>query len=88
MGGKPRANPPVCWYCDRRLAQGGYSYVTVKAEDGHEHPMHRDCARKWTRGERPSSREVERPTVHDLRVDEATDSLPCALTTCPLEPTR
>jgi len=39
-----RANPPICWLCDRPLAGGGYQY-TVIVEDGHEHPAHVDCAR-------------------------------------------
>lgn len=40
---KPRANPPVCWICGRRLYGGGYFYVLVDGEDGHQHPAHASC---------------------------------------------
>jgi hypothetical protein len=39
----PRANPPICWVCDRQLYAGGRCYELVAAEDGHEHPVHRAC---------------------------------------------
>jgi hypothetical protein len=39
----PRANPPICWVCDRQLYAGGRCYEIVVAEDGNEHPIHRAC---------------------------------------------
>lgn len=41
---QPKANPPICWICDRRLYAGGRAYVIIVGEDGHEHPVHRQCA--------------------------------------------
>lgn len=47
---KPRANPPLCWLCDRRL-WSPRKYVLVVAEDGREHPAHTFCAELNRRGE-------------------------------------
>lgn len=38
-----RANPPVCWVCDRRL-WNPFSYVVVTDPDGKTHPVHNICA--------------------------------------------
>jgi hypothetical protein len=43
MALRPRANPPICWLCDRRLAYGGRRYKLVLDLDGHEHPAHVWC---------------------------------------------
>lgn len=41
---QPRANPPICWLCDRPLHGGGRVYAEVVDDDGHEHPAHKNCA--------------------------------------------
>lgn len=45
---KPRANPPLCWECDKLLYGGGrfYELVTV---DGVERPVHGDCKKRMER---------------------------------------
>ncbi len=43
---KPRANPPICWVCDKRLYGGGRFYETVADEAGHQHPAHVSCAKR------------------------------------------
>ena len=42
---KKRANPPVCWICDRKLYAGGWQYELIEDEAGNEHPVHVSCAR-------------------------------------------
>lgn len=37
-----RANPPICWICDRKLFAGGRSFVLISDN----RPAHRDCAEK------------------------------------------
>ena len=41
---KPRANPPICWVCDRKLSHGGWRYATVQDVSGRPHPAHGHCA--------------------------------------------
>lgn len=38
----PRANPPICWLCDKALHAGGRSYVIVEGN----HPAHKFCAQR------------------------------------------
>ena len=38
----PRANPPVCWLCDKRLYSGGRMYV-MREVDGVMRPCHGHC---------------------------------------------
>lgn len=46
---QPRANPPICWTCNKRLYAGGRIYVLVEDEDGNQHPAHKNCAVKESR---------------------------------------
>lgn len=43
---RPKANPPICWLCDRRL-WNPRAYVLVRAEDGRQHPAHHSCAERY-----------------------------------------
>ena len=38
-----RANPPICWICDRRLCSNGWVYETVVDEEGRKRPVHVAC---------------------------------------------
>lgn len=42
---QPKANPPICWGCDRKLHGGGRFYVLVEVlgVDG-PRPFHKGCA--------------------------------------------
>ena len=42
---KVRANPPVCWLCDKKLDGAGWWYGLIVGEDGNKHPAHRHCIR-------------------------------------------
>lgn len=50
----PRANPPICWGCDRKLHGGGRFYVLVEVAgvDG-PRPFHKSCAPKPPRLDDP-----------------------------------
>lgn len=39
-----RANPPICYICDRKLYAGGWSYELAEEEEGVYRPAHRACA--------------------------------------------
>ncbi len=41
---QPRANPPICWICDKRLYGGGRCYDLI-AVDGQAdpRPVHKTC---------------------------------------------
>lgn len=44
-----RANPPVCFECGRKLAQGGWQYVVIKLVTDTKTftaPAHRICAKE------------------------------------------
>ncbi len=43
---QPKANPPICWICDRKLYGGGKYYWIVQGLDDREHPAHVGCAKK------------------------------------------
>lgn len=52
-----RANPPVCWLCDRRLWHP-FSYVLVTDDDGTTHPAHESCAKRPTPTAQPTTRDT------------------------------
>jgi hypothetical protein len=39
---KPKANPPICWECGKKLYGGGRFYEVVNV-DGYDRIVHRDC---------------------------------------------
>lgn len=55
-----RANPPICWVCDRMLAGGGWHYKMVTDPLGNEHPAHVGC------NPVPSLTAIPRPRSADL----------------------
>lgn len=47
----PKANPPLCWECNRLLYGGGRIYHTVEV-DGIARNVHAACLRKTEEGAR------------------------------------
>ena len=47
---QPRANPPICFFCDKKLHAGGRSYEKVREPDGLIRTYHISCAKAYRAG--------------------------------------
>lgn len=66
----PRANPPICWLCDKTLHAGGRSYVIIQGAQG-EHPAHKQCAQGADLEYREPPIKVPKRIGQKIRLSEA-----------------